>query len=258
MEFRYHCLWCPPSELVLHPVFIGADRAYPVRCAQGHQAVLLLGNAPYSLLFERGLSRLVAGDTRDAVLDAYTSFEMFCAEYPIRLRHAAAPAALATIRHDFREVTKTSDRALAVAYASYGMITHRAVRSLPKLTEIRNRATHGGVRPSYEEALKLCRWVSSELEALNEAISPLQHGAYLAAERLDRLAECSERFGAAPVVEQSFNSVLDAYGWLPGLTGVFGRTSIDDQLEALKRGPVESFWVQPVMPIKIMAVEKSL
>jgi len=57
------------------------------KCPQGHPIALIFQASGWARLFERALRRVAANDPRDAVLDAYTAFEMYIAEVPIRARY---------------------------------------------------------------------------------------------------------------------------------------------------------------------------
>ncbi len=58
-----------------------------LRCQQNHETLYMVQDGPYAMLYERALRRLVLNEPRDAVIDAYTAFEMFLSHVPVRARY---------------------------------------------------------------------------------------------------------------------------------------------------------------------------
>lgn len=125
-----------------------------MRCPKGHNSVLILGDGAHSLLFERAISRLVEGRTRDAITDAHTALEMYIANVPARARYdrekGASPRA---IREELKRSTKTSERAHGAALAIASLVSGAEPPSLPEsVATVRNAAIHQGAYPTVAQA----------------------------------------------------------------------------------------------------------
>jgi hypothetical protein len=111
--------------------------------------------------------RLSRGDSRDAVLDAYTAFDMYLSIVPVRARYdrdvSLAPKDIARIRDELAPLTRLSERAIGAALACASLVSGAAPPAIPsRLQAIRNEAVHGGVYPSESDA----EWLALKVEEL--------------------------------------------------------------------------------------------
>ena len=166
-------------------VLIKAEAATIVTCANGHRTRMGIWDGAHALLFERALQRLIIGATRDAVIDAYTAFEMFLVHVPARARYdrekGASPRAL---RDELSAATGTTERAMGAAFTAVSLVSGKAPPKLNtgKTTTLRNKAAHAGAYATDEETLNLCleiERVVHECEALlatQECVNAVTYG----------------------------------------------------------------------------------
>jgi hypothetical protein len=158
------CFQCgtPPRETF--QALISTQIGTVVVCPQGHRQFIIIQEPGYALLFERALQNLTKGLMRDAVLDAYTAFDMFLGHVPARARYDREPGASPMrIREEMKQSTQYSERALGAALAMASLVSgHPPPKIDSKLQKIRNEAIHQGKYPTGEEA----EWVCFEVERL--------------------------------------------------------------------------------------------
>jgi hypothetical protein len=137
---------------------ITTEPASQVTCPRGHVSFVAVQDAPYALLYERALQRLSRGLARDAILDAYTAFEMFLVHVVVRARYDREPGASPTqLMSELSDALKTSDRCLAGALVAASIACGGPPPKVPgRLQEMRNRAIHRGEHPSIKEAEEAC------------------------------------------------------------------------------------------------------
>ncbi|XXT17962.1 hypothetical protein WME94_47815 [Sorangium sp. So ce429] len=145
--------------------FITHERSTVVTCRTGHRFGLVITEPAYALVFERGLQRLVDGDWRDVVLDAYTALEMYMSTVPIRARYDRDPSLtikdIPRLRKEFKFSTSDANKALGAAFAVAAVVSGRAPPKFEsELAALRNRAVHAGEYPTAERA----EWAVLEVE----------------------------------------------------------------------------------------------
>ena len=111
----------------------------------------------YALVYERALQRYMKGDLRDAVIDAYTAFEMYVATVPVRARYDLdrnlPPKDIPRLRRELKPCTSNAASALAAALATISLLARHAPPKVnPKIARIRNLAVHAGEYPSVDDA----------------------------------------------------------------------------------------------------------
>jgi hypothetical protein len=199
----------PEVRLTTEPVALAV-------CAQEHKSVLIIHDGAYALLFERALQRLVTGNARDAVIDAYTAFEMYLAHVPVRARYdrelGASPRAL---RSEMESITKLSERTIGAALtaASIAGFCPPPKIDARKTAELRNRAVHAGHYPREDEVEQLCGEIDrviSELESMLGKQDSVNAQHYWSKAIGEDIAESLERHGwkGLPGVQSSFGTVL--------------------------------------------------
>ena len=155
----------------MHGRRITTETAQLHRCDLEHDFMLHVQDGGYALLYERALQRVADGRTRDAVIDAYTSFDMFLASfvlgvvfdrrYPHPTRFDEAP--LEPLREELKDVLRPSERTTAAALALACLESGRAPPRIPnRLNELRNKAVHAGAYPCDKDA----KWACIEVERL--------------------------------------------------------------------------------------------
>jgi hypothetical protein len=159
LETRGLQSWAVTPETGQTDVRLTTEPVAVAKCTNGHESLLIIRDGAYAMLFERGLQRLVIGNTRDAVIDAYTAFEMYLSHVPARARYdrekGASPA---NLRKDTESATKYAERALAAALATASLVSALPPPKVDqkKTTEFRNRAVHAGYYPNEAEAETMC------------------------------------------------------------------------------------------------------
>lgn len=224
-------------------VIIEQERAYRVDCGAGHVFLLVLENASHSLLFDRAVERLASGQTRDAVTDGCTALEMFLSEVPVRARYQNEPGSqLSTIRSEIKRVVSTSDRALAGSFAVASLLGRCApagIGELEKARAIRNKAIHGGVRPSEkeaEDALKCIQRTVAWFGGILGNALPERDVSYARAGMLDALHQArAMHVDCRFVMAQATFTVLDGLGEsMP--------TNVEDRLAEIRSGKEYRCW----------------
>ena len=192
------------------------DPVVVATCFHGHKSVLAILDGAYALLFERALQRLVTGNTRDAVVDAYTAFEMYLAQVPARARYdREAEASAQRIRRELDGVSRYAERALGAALAVISLIDGQPPPKVDprKTTELRNRSVHAGYYPTDAEAEALCVEISriiSEFDRRFEAQGCVNPTTYWQSTIDDEIRQSRERHGieALPTVVAHFGTEL--------------------------------------------------
>jgi hypothetical protein len=143
-------------------------------CKNGHRSVLVFLDGAYALVFERALQRVAIGSPRDAVMDAYTAFEMFLAHVPARARYdrekGASPLKLL---EETKAATKDAQRSLGGALATVSIVSRRPPPKVneEKTTALRNRAVHAGVHPSDDDAAAMCLEIERLISEFEECLA---------------------------------------------------------------------------------------
>jgi hypothetical protein len=224
-------------------VIVEQERAYRVQCGTGHLFLLVLENASHSLLFDRAVERLASGETRDAVTDGCTALEMFLSEVPVRARYQSEPLGqLSIIREELRRVVNTSERALAGSFVIASLLGGCApehVRQLEEVRANRNKAIHGGVRPSEkqaEDALSCIQQTVAWFEGILRDALPERDVSYARARMLDELHRARAiHADCGLVLAQATSTVLDGLGEsMP--------TSVEARLEEIRSGKEYRTW----------------
>jgi hypothetical protein len=167
-------------------VRLTTEIAQHLHCSKGHEFLLHVQDSGYGLLYERALQRLADGRTRDAVLDAYTVFDMFLgsavlgAAFVKRYPDHTTPldgTELETLRADLKDVLKSSERTIGAALALACVTSGQNPPKIPtELNEIRNKAIHVGVYPSDEDAEWACLEVEKLVNTLRQQLEPTTDG----------------------------------------------------------------------------------
>lgn len=190
------------------------ERFAAATCEEGHKFTFGTSEPSYALLYERALQRFVDGDLRDALLDAYTAFDMYMPSVPIRARYDADPQLgvgdIERLRKEFKPVTKDATSAGAAGLAAVAVQTRSAPPNFDtKLSGLRNRAVHAGQYPTPDEA----EWAILEVERLVTTIDDMLTAA--APDRDPSFREAVEwtdfrgsQPGTAGHVSLSFSTVL--------------------------------------------------
>jgi len=161
-----------PSKLAYSEVRITTEPAALGKCGNGHEVLVYVHDGSYAVLYERALQRLATGSTRDAVIDAYTAFEIYLSHVPARARYDREKGPTPTaLRRELRAATASAQVALGAALATVSLVSSRPP---PKINEgittaLRNRAVHAGHHPNDAEAEDMCveiERVISEFEDL--------------------------------------------------------------------------------------------
>lgn len=172
MRTHYSCLVCADAQRAkgftqweLTPetgyteVRLTSEPVALAECQNGHRSLLYALDGAYALLFERALQRIAIGSPRDAIIDAYTAFEMYLAHLPARARYdrekGASPMKL---RDEMKQATGRAEPALGAALATVSIVSSRPP---PKIvadatTNLRNRAVHSGHHATDQEAEAMC------------------------------------------------------------------------------------------------------
>jgi hypothetical protein len=129
------------------------------QCPRGHKWAIIFQAPGWGRLFERGLDCLALDAPRDAVLDAYTAFEMYLAEVPVRARYDREPGATPRkLRQVMRAATRLTENAIGAARATFSVLSGKPAPtwSPDKTTNVRNEAIHAGQYPTAKAAEILC------------------------------------------------------------------------------------------------------
>jgi hypothetical protein len=177
------------AEDAMRGVRITTEMAQLLGCSQGHEFLIHFQDGGYAMLYERALERLVEGRTRDAVLDAYTAFDMFLGwfvlaaafekRYPPPIPLEEAP--LGPLREDMKDVLKTAERTTGAALALAAIATGtEPPRIDPDLNKLRNKAVHVGAYPSDEDANWACLQIEELVCTLRErlTLTPIEGGMF--------------------------------------------------------------------------------
>lgn len=143
-------------------------------CAKGHAFILRVAEPAYALVFDRALQRLVDGDERDAVIDAYTALDMYMSTVPVRARYDRDPrlthAHISSLRQELSFATSDASKALGAGFAVASVVSGQPPPKFPtKLAQLRNHAVHAGEYPTQKEA----EWAITEVERIVTSIDDL-------------------------------------------------------------------------------------
>jgi len=163
----------PTEETGTVRLRLTTEPAMEATCKHGHRSIVFFNDPAHALLFERALYRLVQGQTRDAVLDAYTAFEMYISHVPSRMRYDREPGASpAAIRDQLAAVLKISDRALAAAMTCASLLSAGEPPSIPnRLANLRNMTVHLGHVATDAEADELCIGAAETIAAFETVLT---------------------------------------------------------------------------------------
>lgn len=168
------CMSCNESNPpVVFKVQSTTQRWVLSKCPAGHPVGIIFQASGWARLFDRGLERLAFGELRDAILDAYTAFEMYLADVPIRVRYDREPGASPSkLREEMRAAISRSENAIGAARSAASIASGKPVITWNEgtTTAVRNRAIHGGVYPSEKEAEQLCLEVGRTILAFEATL----------------------------------------------------------------------------------------
>jgi hypothetical protein len=150
------------------------ERAAEAICPEGHTFMIGTSEPAYALVFERALQRLVAGDLRDAVLDAYTALDMYTPTVAVRARYDADPTLtwddIPRLRSELRQSSSDANKALGAALAVASVVANRPPPKFEsRLAQLRNRAVHAGEYPAPEDT----EWAIFEVERMITGIDDM-------------------------------------------------------------------------------------
>jgi hypothetical protein len=154
--------------------FITHQKTASVNCRNGHLLGVWIGEPAYALVFERALQRLVDGDWRDVVLDAYTALDMYLPTVPVRARYdrdrSLGPKDIPRLREQLRFSTSESQKSLGAGLAVASVVSGKPPPEFDsKLARFRNKAIHAGEYPDPKDA----EWAVLEVERIVTSIDEL-------------------------------------------------------------------------------------
>ena len=213
------------------------ERSTVATCRNNHTFGIVVGEPAFALVFERGLQRLVDGDLRDAVLDAYTGLDMYTPIVPVRARYdsdrSLGPKDIPRLRKELGFTSSDANKALGAAFAVASVVSGKPPPKFnSKLARLRNEAIHAGHYPSAEDAkwaiLEVERIVT-ELDELLGQVDPDRDPPFrLAVEMVD-----FPRTGQA-----NFHTTLLFSAVLSGVTKP--RETVDSRLARYRNGELEN------------------
>src|SRR5580658_4014832 len=128
-------------------------------CPNNHETVMLFQTPGWGRLYERALRRIALHHPRDAVIDAYTAFEMYLADVPVHARYEREEGTtLRKLREEMKPVTKRAENAIGAARCAVSIVSGGPPLSWKEdiTANVRNEAVHGGIYPTELRAEKLC------------------------------------------------------------------------------------------------------
>jgi hypothetical protein len=172
-----------------------------LKCDSGHERMIHLFESGWAILYERALQRHAAGQYRDAVLDAFTALEMYCAEVPARYRYDhEKDAEAAALLEETKPCVRTSERAYGAAFAVASVVSEEPPpRHWSKLHETRNNATHAGLYPTEADSLHVCDdvfRVVARLEGMLTKVSTIRSMSFAEALMHHRAHKAWEKAGS--------------------------------------------------------------
>jgi hypothetical protein len=151
-----------------HFIFKSAnnDGVYHITCDKGHESYHIDQSLPFQNLFQAGCFALIDGYHREAVSSFAVSLERFF-EQIIRSIASKSSAEDSVLQNVWSLVSRQSERQL-------GAFTYLFLREYSKVpmllnrnqTEFRNKVTHNGYIPTFEEAVEFGNSVAN-IQRLN-------------------------------------------------------------------------------------------
>lgn len=240
MRTRWICTKCHPVDGPPGPTRIAeltTERGTVVTCDVGHKWLYVAQASGWALLFTRAVRRVAVGNRRDAVLDAYTAFEMYLSQVPARARYDRELGAGArALIDDMSKVVKRAEPALGAARAVASLVSASSPISWKdeKTSTLRNNAVHAGKYPSQDEAEACCEEVARLILAFEAAlakggcVNPRPFHEQLWVEDCDRLR--AENPDAQPV----WMGGVDIFDWTQSDAS---RPTVRGMIEAYRAAP---------------------
>lgn len=146
----------PAHPTTLYRGVITHDGYATIECDKDHRVIYAFQGGAHALLYERALQRLADDAPRDAILDAYTAFEVFMQMVVERcVFEAQTSVTLDDVRAQLGYVFKSSERTLGAALVAVATRTGSAPPKIPgDIQNLRNDATHRARYPSVPQAEK--------------------------------------------------------------------------------------------------------
>jgi hypothetical protein len=237
MQFYAPCYRCSTVDSpIVFPVAATTERWVVAKCPNGHEVGLIFQASGWAHLFERALRRVAINSPRDAVIDAYTAFDMFLAEVPARARYRSEAGASPRRLRDELKSVNTGERALGAACAVASLASGRPPPKWDtnKTTQLRNKAVHAGEYPTVAEAEELCvevaRVILEFLQILDsDCVNPGSYDGKVFGEAATLFRELH------PDINPSFSSGGDIFDWSHSAQS---RPSVKDKIAAYRLLPL--------------------
>ena len=212
MKLPMVCMQCafptngeaPDSTLYSLPV--REDSVYEFTCPRGHQAVTVIQEEKFEILFEIAINAIVDGYYRDAVASATSSLERFY-EFLVRVICHAHEVPIEEFGKAWKSVAKQSERQLGMFLAAHILHFKKAPELNGDQASFRNDVIHKGLIPTKDQAIKytndilgLIRPLLIEVKtSLNESVQALA---------MVRLKERQSRLGETPRASMVIGSTV--------------------------------------------------
>lgn len=130
------------------------DGVYKHKCRNCSMAYQICNNEKFEILFEKGIEKLVEGDSYSAITCFSTALERFY-EFSIKVMLSESEIEEMELDETFKRMNRSSERELGAFYMLYLKEFLKACPTVTKSNiELRNKVVHKGYIPTYSEALK--------------------------------------------------------------------------------------------------------
>lgn len=153
------CMTCqielghPSFEPFLLPYF--DDRLAKIKCARGHESILVIQSQKFEILMESGADALLSGFTLEACASFSSALERVY-EFCIRVFMINKKIDGEQFTKMFKEMSRQSERQLGAFMALYLTEIGEAYQPDQSLTTFRNSVIHKGEIPSEDKAFEYC------------------------------------------------------------------------------------------------------
>jgi len=154
---------CEPIPTPFEP--INNSGIYQVHCVKGHEAVAIIDNVDFEILFEYSLNAIADGYYREAVSSSASAMERYF-EFFVKVVLRSVGAEFSEIDRMWRNLSAQSERQLGAYIALY--FDHFGAEPLllepNKEVPFRNSVIHKGYVPSEHEAVAFANSVMQVIE----------------------------------------------------------------------------------------------
>lgn len=153
-------LYCHSCDL-FYPIEIEINERniYELECFEGHKTTCLLNQRKFEILYEIGAYALIDGYTREAVSSFAVAVERLH-EYCINILLIKNGISKEDREKTFKMVSNMSERQLGAFYYLYlNEFGEPPEQISNKKSEFRNKVTHKGVIPTYEQVLEYAEYI---------------------------------------------------------------------------------------------------